>query len=151
MLPLALALLEVLLVERGGNVFGLPLASVEEAVSVENPLTLEGRSALELRGRSVQLADLAELIGAPAPPLPAGSPAIIVTAGGRRIAATCDRLLGQDEVVVKPLGSLLASASGVSRRRDPRRRPHRAARSTPPSLARASESKPRLAPAPVGA
>ena len=60
----------------------------------------------------MQLADLAELIGAAAPPLPAGSPAIIVTAGGRRIAATCDRLLGQDEVVVKPLGSLLASASG---------------------------------------
>ena len=111
-LPLALALLEVLLVERGGSVFGLPLASVEEAITAENVLTLEGRSALELRGRSVQLADLADLIGATAPPLAAGSPAIIVTAGGRRIAATCDRLLGQDEVVVKPLGALLASAPG---------------------------------------
>ena len=147
-LPLALALLEVLLVERGGNVFGLPLASVEEAVSVKNPLTLEGRSALELRGRSVQLADLAELIGAPAPPLPAGSPAIIVTAGGRRIAATCDRLLGQDEVVVKPLGSLLASAPGylgAAILGDGRI----ALLLDPTSLARASESKPRLAPAPV--
>ena len=149
-LPLALALLEVLLVERGENVYGLPLASIEEAVTAENVLTLEGRSALELRGSSVQLADLADLIGATAPPLPAGSPAIIVTAGGRRIAATCDRLLGQDEVVVKPLGALLASASGylgAAILGDGRV----ALLLDPTSLSRASESKPRLAPAPAPA
>jgi two-component system chemotaxis sensor kinase CheA len=148
-LPLALALLEVLLVERGGNVFGLPLASIEEALCAETVLTLEGRSALELRGRSVRLADLADLIGAPAPPLPAGSPAIIVTAGGRRIAATCDRLLGQDEVVVKPLGALLASAPGylgAAILGDGRV----ALLLDPAALSRAGESKPRLAPAPAG-
>ena len=33
-LPLALALIEVLLVERAGNVYGFPLASVEEVVSL---------------------------------------------------------------------------------------------------------------------
>jgi two-component system, chemotaxis family, sensor kinase CheA len=149
-LPLALALLEVLLVERAGNVYGLPLASIEEAVTAENVLTLEGRSALELRGRSVQLADLADLIGATTPPLPPGSPAIIVTAGGRRVAATCDRLLGQDEVVVKPLGALLASAPGylgAAILGDGRV----ALLLDPTSLSRASESKPRLAPAPAPA
>ena len=147
-LPLALALLEVLLVERGGNVFGLPLASIEEAITAKNVLTLEGRSALEIRGRSVPLADLAELIGATAPPLPAGSPAIVVTAGGRRIAATCDRLLGQDEVILKPLGALLASAAGylgAAILGDGRV----ALLLDPTSLSRASESKPRLAPAPA--
>jgi two-component system, chemotaxis family, sensor kinase CheA len=111
-LPLALALLEVLLVERGGHAFGLPLASVEEAIAVEDELMLEGRAALELRGRSVPLSDLADLIGADAPALPERPPAIVVAGGGRRIAAACDRLLGQDEVVVKPLGPLLAGAQG---------------------------------------
>jgi CheY-like chemotaxis protein len=111
-LPLALALIEVLLVERGGQAFGIPLASVEEAIAVEDSLTLEGKAALELHGRSVQLADLADLIGAAAPALPARAPAIVVTSGGRRIAAACDRLLGEDEVVVKPLGSLLPTARG---------------------------------------
>ncbi len=111
-LPLALALLEVLLVERGGQAFGLPLASVEEAIAVEDSLRLEGRPALELRGRSVPLADLADLVGASAPELPPRAPAIVVTAAGRRIAAACDRLLGEDEVVVKPLGTLLPSAHG---------------------------------------
>ena len=111
-LPLALALIEVLLVERGGQAFGVPLGSVEEAIAVEDTLTLEGRPALELRGRSVPLSDLADLIGAASPALPSRAPAIVVTAGGRRAAAACDRLLGEDEVVVKPLGVLLPSARG---------------------------------------
>jgi two-component system chemotaxis sensor kinase CheA len=111
-LPLALALLEVLLVERGGQAYGLPLASVEEAISVDDSLMLEGKPALELRGRSLPLSDLADVIGAAAPPLSDRPPAIVVTGAGRRIAAACDRLLGQDEVVVKPLGPLLPSARG---------------------------------------
>ena len=111
-LPLALALLEVLLVERGGQAFGVPLAAVEEAIAVEDALKLEGRSALELRGRTVPLADLAALLGGDAPALEERAPAIVVTSGGRRVAAWCDRLLGQEEIVVKPLGPLLASVQG---------------------------------------
>jgi len=111
-LPLALALIEVLLVERGNQAFGIPLASVEEAIAVEDALTLEGKAALELRGRSVSLADLADLIGASSPALPLRAPAIVVTSGGRRVAAACDRLIGEDEVVVKPIGALLPSARG---------------------------------------
>jgi CheY-like chemotaxis protein/chemotaxis signal transduction protein len=111
-LPLALALLEVLLVERGGQAFGVPLAAVEEVIAVENPLTLEGRSTLELHERAVPLADLAALVGGDAPTLAERPPAIVVTSGGRRVAASCDRLLGQEEIVVKPLGPLLASVKG---------------------------------------
>ena len=111
-LPLALALIEVLLVERGGNVFGLPLASVEEAVSVENRSRSRARPAIELRGRSIAARRPRGADGRARAASARGSPAIVVTAGGRRIAAICDRLLGQDEVVVKPLGSLLASARG---------------------------------------
>ena len=41
LLPLTLALLDVLLVERGSHVFGVPLASVQEAVAVTETLSLE--------------------------------------------------------------------------------------------------------------
>jgi two-component system chemotaxis sensor kinase CheA len=109
LLPLALALLEVLLVERGGTVYGVPLGSVEEAVSVTSTLSLGGTSAVELRGRSIPLADLADLAGFEAPPVRERAPAIVVTAAGRRVAAACDALLGEEEVVVKSLGPLLAS------------------------------------------
>jgi two-component system chemotaxis sensor kinase CheA len=110
-LPLALALLEVLLVERAGNVYGLPLASVEEAISLERILSLGGRPSVELRGDPVAVADLAELVGGMPAPASAHPPAIVVRASGRRVAAICDSLLGNDEVVVKALGPLLDSLS----------------------------------------
>jgi two-component system chemotaxis sensor kinase CheA len=111
-LPLALALLEVLLVERAGNVYGVPLASVEEAIAVTETLSLSGKPALELRGASLPLTDLAELVGAETTPMRERAPAIVISAGGRRIAAACDTLLGKEEIVVKSLGTLLASVKG---------------------------------------
>jgi len=69
-LPLALALLDVLLVERAGSVYGLPLASIEEAIALGETMSLGGKPALELRGRTVPLADLAALVGATAPAPP---------------------------------------------------------------------------------
>jgi two-component system, chemotaxis family, sensor kinase CheA len=111
-LPLALALLEVLLFERGQAVYGVPLGVVEEVVLVTDTLTLEGRAALEVRGRSLPVADFAALVGATAPRLGRQAPALVISAGGRRAIATCDALLGQQEVVVKPLGPLLATVRG---------------------------------------
>ena len=116
----------MLLVERGSHVFGVPLASVQEAVAVTETLSLSGRKALDVRGTSIPFGDLAELLGADAPPLPPRAPAIIVAAGGRRVALACDRLIGESEVVVKALGPLLALGLRLPRRRDPRRRPRRA-------------------------
>jgi two-component system chemotaxis sensor kinase CheA len=112
LLPVALALLEVLLFERGGGVYGLPLGTVEEVVTVTDRLTLEGRPAIDLRGRPLPLYDLAALVGASAPALREQPPAFVVSGGGRRAVAMCDALLGQEEVVVKPLGPLLAGVEG---------------------------------------
>jgi two-component system chemotaxis sensor kinase CheA len=112
LLPVALALLKVLLIQRGGAVFGLPIAGVEEVVTVDATTTLQGRVSLDLRGRSLPVVDLAAVIGADAPALPPKPPALVLTAEGRWLAAACDGLLGEEEVVVKPLGPLLAGVSG---------------------------------------
>ena len=112
LLPVALALLKVLLIQRGEAVYGLPIAGVEEVVTVDATTTLQGRVSLDLRGRSLPVVDLAAVIGADAPPLPAKPPALVLTADGRWLAAACDGLLGEAEVVVKPLGPLLAGVSG---------------------------------------
>jgi two-component system chemotaxis sensor kinase CheA len=111
-LPLALALLEVLLFERGSAAYGVPLAVVEEVVTAAGTLTLEGRPAMELRGHPVPVADFAAVAGAHAPPLGDRPPALVISAGGRRAAVACDKLLGEEEVVVKPLGPLLAAVPG---------------------------------------
>jgi two-component system chemotaxis sensor kinase CheA len=112
LLPLALALIEVLLFERGGAVYGVPLAAVEEVLIVTQTLLLQGRPALEFRGRSLPVTDFAALIGADAPALGDRPPALVIAVGGRQAIATCDALLGQEEVVVKPLGPFLAGVDG---------------------------------------
>ncbi len=110
--PLALALLNVLLIQRGARVYGVPLSGVDEAVAVTERLSLEGRPLLELHGGTVPLYDIADLIRAEAPILAPRPPAIVVSAAGRRTALLCDRLIGEEEVVVKPLGPLLAGIQG---------------------------------------
>ena len=110
-LPLALALIKVLLIERAGNVYGFPLASVEEALSLDETMSLAGRPALELRGRSIPLGDLAELMGHSAQAPVPRAPVVVLTASGKRMAVTCDVLLGEEEVVVKSLGPLLSPLS----------------------------------------
>jgi two-component system chemotaxis sensor kinase CheA len=112
LLPLTLALLRVLLLERGGQLFGLGLPSIEEVVSVEQTMSLVGRQSIEIRGRSVPLADLADLIGGTAPELPERPDAVIVSSSGGRVGVICDRLVGEEEVVVKSLGALLGDVPG---------------------------------------
>jgi two-component system, chemotaxis family, sensor kinase CheA len=112
LLPLTLALLRVLLLERGGQVFGLGLPAIEEVMTVKDTMSLGGRQSIEIRGSSVALADLAELVGAAASELPERPNAVIVSSAGGRVGVICDRLLGEEEVVVKSLGALLANVSG---------------------------------------
>jgi two-component system, chemotaxis family, sensor kinase CheA len=112
LLPLALALAEVLLFERAGAVYGVPLAVVDEVVTADRLLMLEGRPALAVRGQPLPVADVASILGASAPPLPARPSALVISAGGRRAVVTCDTPLGQEEVVVKPLGPIFAGTQG---------------------------------------
>jgi two-component system chemotaxis sensor kinase CheA len=106
MLPLAIALLDVMLLERGDAVYGVPLAAVAEIVTVERTLVLEGRPALEIDGRPVPVADVAALIGAARPATGGRPTGLVITAAGRRVVAVCDTVFGAEEVMVKPAGTL---------------------------------------------
>jgi two-component system chemotaxis sensor kinase CheA len=112
LVPLTLAVVTVLLIERGAQVYGVPLSGVDRAVRGPEAHQLHGRRALELDGVTVPLGDLADSIGMDAPALPGDCPVVIVLSGARRAAVECDRLLGDREIVVKSLGPLLASAAG---------------------------------------
>lgn len=92
-LPLTLALLDVLLFERDGDVYAVPLANVVEAVVPD--------------GEVIPPVDLADVVGAQAPALRPGSPAIVVQAGEARAALSCDRVIGEDEIVLKSLRPML--------------------------------------------
>ena len=74
-LPATLAVLALLLVERGGQHFGIPLQTLAEVVDEERVVVLGGRPAVELEGGEVlPLADLAVLLDRPGMPTAPGGP-----------------------------------------------------------------------------
>ncbi len=110
-LPLTLAVLHVLLVERLGQVFALPVSRVEEVVIAEETTSLAGRPSIVLRGESIPLGDLAVALGG-AGELPPHAPALVISHAGTTVALACDQLLGEEEVIVKSLGPLLGRRRG---------------------------------------
>ena len=59
LLPLALAQLEVLLVCRGPDVYGIPIAALDEVVLVTAIQSVQGHPVVAVHGHPVPLADLA--------------------------------------------------------------------------------------------
>jgi two-component system chemotaxis sensor kinase CheA len=112
LLPLTLALMKVLVCERGGQAFGLPMGSVREVTAVTETTSLSGRPSIVIRGEPVPVTDLADALGAAAPELPESPPALVLVAPSGAMAVACDSVLGDEEVVTKSLGPLLAGTPG---------------------------------------
>jgi CheY-like chemotaxis protein len=65
-------------------------------------------SHLRVRDEALPLVALHRLLGVETPADSRRLPAIVLEFGGRRLALTCDRIIGAREIVVKSLGPLLA-------------------------------------------
>jgi two-component system chemotaxis sensor kinase CheA len=118
-LPITLAIISVLLVEISGRLFAIPLASVEEAIGFDerNIRTLEGREVMTVRGASLPICRLSRLFDlAPASPSTLGARAFVVIAsvGNRRLGFVVDKLVGQQDIVIKALGKSLKSVRGFA-------------------------------------
>jgi two-component system chemotaxis sensor kinase CheA len=121
-LPITLAIINVLLVEISGRLFAVPLASVEEAIGFDekNVRTLEGREVMTVRGASLPITHLAKLFELARQAEPAPSSAkmrtfvVIAQVGNRRLGLVVDRLVGQQDIVMKPLGRSLKSVRGFA-------------------------------------
>jgi two-component system chemotaxis sensor kinase CheA len=110
-LPLTLAIITVLMVEVGGEVYALPSGAVVESLRYPKSevVRIGGRDTLRVRDRIVPLVHLAELFGVSE----AGgddSYAVIVGRGEKRLGLTVGRLRGQQDVVIKALDPVIAEA-----------------------------------------
>jgi two-component system chemotaxis sensor kinase CheA len=116
-LPITLAIIHVLLVEIGKDLFAVPLASVEEAILLDEKLvrTVESREVLTVRGTSLPICRLAKLFGLP--PVERyrkGAFVVIAQVGARRLGFVVDELVGQQDIVIKPLGKSLGGVRGFA-------------------------------------
>ena len=116
-LPITLAIINVLLIEIGVRLFAIPLAAVEEAIALDETQvrTVESREVLTVRGTSLPICRLARLFGVP--PRPRGRPrafVVIAQVGDRRLGLVVDELVGQQDIVIKPLGRSLKAVRGFA-------------------------------------
>jgi two-component system chemotaxis sensor kinase CheA len=124
-LPITLAIISVLGVEIRGRSFAVPLASVEEAITFDESLvrSFDGREALTQRGATLPICRLARIFGMEDEPLPDADvrarrnsrPCVVIASvGNRRLGFVVDRLVGQQDVVIKALGKSLKSVRGFA-------------------------------------
>ncbi|MDO8485722.1 MAG: response regulator [Candidatus Limnocylindrales bacterium] len=118
-LPLTLVSTTVVVVRTGDRRYAVPLAAVERAVPVEpGALTALGdRSALNVPGGSVVLADLEAMVGVPyrspdgaRPAEPAGfRTALVLASATGRAGIVVDAVEAEREVVLKSFGAVLGT------------------------------------------
>ena len=116
-LPLTLAILPVLLVEVGNEIYALPLRSVVETARIRATELhrFEGSELLHLRGETVPLLRLRQIFKVQYRADEKGSDKVVILGiGERRFALLVDNLIGQESTVIKPLGSYLHHCSGIA-------------------------------------
>jgi two-component system, chemotaxis family, sensor kinase CheA len=119
--PLSLSIVEAFSFECATQRFVVPVGSVDEIIEVDEaevaqtpqPERAQLRvSLVERRGRIVPLLGLAEVLQLQH--ASSGKKALIVRRGASAIAFAVDRMLGQQEVVVRPLEDELLRVPGVA-------------------------------------
>lgn len=116
-LPLTLATTKALMVTANDTVYALPLVSVTEALAeVDAEIhSVGGRQTLRLRDRLLPVVDLACALGDQRPPRADGSRFVVAARhSDRQVAFIVDRLLGEQDVVVKSLGDLIGNRKGLT-------------------------------------
>ncbi|MFO7800783.1 MAG: Hpt domain-containing protein [Desulfovermiculus sp.] len=117
-LPLTMAIIDGMLVRVGSERFILPLLSIIQSFQPTSDMvaTVAGRGeTLPFRGRLVPLFRLARLFSvSDAVDDPTRGIAVVVEDAGRLAAILVDELLGQNQTVIKSLGSAMGSIPGVA-------------------------------------
>ncbi|HIE96094.1 MAG TPA: hypothetical protein EYG03_01025 [Planctomycetes bacterium] len=120
-LPLTLAILPSLLVVIEGDVIAMPVESVSEIVPLrpDNMSSVHGMQTADVRGRVVSVVHLAELFSWSQPVgqdagLADEKSLVIITCDGRELGLIVDRLLGEQDIVIKSMAENYRNVDGIA-------------------------------------
>jgi two-component system, chemotaxis family, sensor kinase CheA len=121
-IPLTVAVLDAFTVMCGGETFAVPVMSVEEIIEVDDASLVRtpSRGAEEItltehRGEAMPVVHLFHALGrAPTAGLGTARHALVVRRAAEPIAFWLDRVVGQQETVVRPLVDPLVQAPGIA-------------------------------------
>lgn len=102
MIPLTVAIMPAMVVGVGAHLYAVPLQAVVEIVRPENRSTISGRPVMRLREQVLPLIDMTERLGEEQVEHD-GRFVVVVGVGGQRAGLVVSKLVGQQEIVIKPL------------------------------------------------
>ena len=113
-LPITLAIIQALLVGLNGETYIIPLSNVKETIRVREDefKTVLGREVIQLREQVIPIYRLSLLFNSHSPRQNEYH-AVIVEHNNRAYGVVVDRLLGQEEIVIKSLDSSLRDSRGL--------------------------------------
>ncbi|SHI10349.1 chemotaxis protein CheA [Ferrimonas marina] len=116
--PLTLAIMPTLMVKLGQQTFALPLSCVSEIFHMDlgNTNVVDGQLSITVRDRAIPLFYLDKwlLKGSGRAEREGMGHVVIVHIGNTLVAFVVDGLIGQEEVVIKPLGAMLQGVPGMA-------------------------------------
>jgi two-component system chemotaxis sensor kinase CheA len=116
--PLTLAIMPTLMVMLGSQTFALPLVSVNEIfhMDLRRVNVVDGQEVITVRDKALPLFYLKRWLvaGAAHSTKPELAHVVIVSVGTQRVGFVVDQLIGQEEVVIKPLGKMLQGTPGMA-------------------------------------
>ena len=116
-IPLTLAIIPAHLVRVSGNMYTIPLANIEETLRIKgsDSTIIEGTEVIYLRGKTLPVIHLSTLFSTSNQFTDRENLfVVVVNTGTQKIGLVVDELLGQEEVVIKPLVDYLRDKSGFS-------------------------------------
>ena len=111
-LPLTLAIIDGFRVEVAGVSYVVPLDVVIECLDLAPFLQSEENHLVNLRGEVLPFLRLREVFRVPGD-YPSRERVVVIQYGDRRAGIVVDRLLGEFQTVIKPLGKLFRGAQGI--------------------------------------
>jgi two-component system, chemotaxis family, sensor kinase CheA len=118
MVPLTLAIMPTLMVKLNEQSFALPLVSVNEIFHLDltKTNTIDGQLVIMVRNKPLPLFYLTRWLvkGAEYEELPEQGHVVVVHVGTKNVGFVVNELIGQEEVVIKPLGTMLQGTAGLA-------------------------------------
>lgn len=116
--PLTLAIMPTLMVKLADQAFAFPLVSVVEIFHLDLTKTnvVDGQECVVVRDNVYPLFYIKRWLvnGSYGEEASESAHVVIVSVGTKRVGFIVDQLVGQEEVVIKPLGGLLHGTAGIS-------------------------------------
>lgn len=115
-IPLTLAIIQALLIKLENEIYAIPLSSITEITSInkDSIRNIQGQDIILYRGKTIPMIKLHQLMGLEFINSNDEYLVVVVRKGEKQAALLVDNLIGQQEIVIKPLGKYLSNINYLS-------------------------------------